>query len=101
MLKRCKITVLKCNFDEELAPDWVKRPCQAMHVGDAYITDGEHGDKMPQGFCYMAWESLRTIAVTIASGGKVFGLYDTYTGACPNGGRPVIFLLEPCEVDED
>lgn len=95
MVARCKITVLKCNYDEELAPDWVKRPCQAMHVGDVYLTDGEHGDKMPQGFCYMAWEALHTIATVIASGGKVFNLYETYTGCCPNGGRPVVFFLEP------
>ena len=97
MNRRCKITVLKCNYDPEVAPEWVNRPCPALHVGDVYITRGEHGDQMPAGFCYMAWESIRTIAVTIASNGQVFGMYDDYTGCCPNGARPVVFHLEPYE----
>lgn len=99
MSGHCKITVLKCNYDPELAPDWVHRPCQAMHVGDVYVTRGEHGDQMPAGFCYMAWQALQTIAITIASGGKVFSLYDTYTGCCPNGARPVVFFMEPYDED--
>ena len=100
MKRCCKITVLKTNYDPEVAPDWVHRPCVYVNVGDVYYTGGEHGDKAPEGLCYMAWESLRTIAVTIASGGKVFGEYETYTGCCPNGGRPVVFLLEPAELEE-
>lgn len=99
MKRCCKITVLKTNYDPEVAPDWVRRSCVHVTVGDVYYTGGEHGDQAPQGLCYMAWESLRTIAVTIASGGKVFGLYDSYTGCCPNGGRPVVFLLEPYEYE--
>ena len=49
-MKKCKITVLKRNFDEELAREYGVEgltPCPMLKVGQVFYADWE----CPEGFC--------------------------------------------------
>lgn len=99
---RCKITVLKCHFDKELAEKYIKSPdfspCPFMKEGDEFITTGVFGNEMPEGFCPMAWQAIVVQSSMLAGGGKVYGVDDVHIACCNDGVRPVVFKLERIEV---
>ena len=103
-MKKCKITVLECNFNKKLADQYIPTPgfgpCHMMKPGDVFYTTGPFGTEMPENFCGMAWDSIGRLATVLASGGKVFGFADNNVACCNDGVRPVVFLLEPYEDDE-
>lgn len=104
-MKKCKITVVKENFDEELSKKYISIPnfgkCPAFNVGEVYYTGGVFGSEMPAGFCAEAWDAIGKTAAVFAGGGKYFGMSDSALMCCNDGARPVVFLLEPYEDDEE
>ena len=93
-MRRARIEVIKLGWDPEVKADWVKTVCTDQKVGQVFYTSGKHGDACPEGMCYLAWQSLQAIIQTLVRGGKMFGKYDSYTGCCPNAGRPVVYRIE-------
>ncbi len=104
-MKRCKITVLKREFYEDVVDKYIPfaefGPCHMMKEGDVFITSGPFGNNIPQGFCNMAWHALSLHATTIAWGGKIWDHSNVYIGCCNDGARPVIFKLEPYEDEQE
>lgn len=102
-MKRCKITVLKRNFDPELADRYISFPnyekCPVFQEGQVFLTGGVFGFDMPEGFCPEAWDAIGKTAAIYASGGRQFGVAGHALMCCNDGGRPVVFLLEAYEDD--
>ena len=104
MLRKCKITVLKKTFNEELAREYGAEgiaPCDFVREGQEYITDFQR----PEGFCEEAWNAMHQYVFAIAHGGadKLF-FDDTWIRkpgmavcSCNDGLRPVIFKIEAME----
>jgi len=103
-MKKCKITVLKREFNKDLADKYIPipnfGPCDLMKEGDVFITTGIFGNECPKDFCAMAWQAICIQASTLAGGGKVFGHDEVHIACCNDGVRPVIFKLEAYEDDE-
>ena len=101
-MKKCKITVLKRNFDEELAKEYGVEgltACPMLKVGQVFYADWE----CPEGFCNEAWKAIYQYVFTLAHGGAAKELF--YYGdwirkpgvaicSCNDGLRPVIFKIE-------
>ena len=101
-MKKCKITVLKTNFDKELADEYGVEglgPCPFLKVGQEFYADWE----CPQGFCNEAWKAIYQYVFTLANGGAINEPF--YNGdwtkdpgvaicSCNDGIRPVIFKIE-------
>ncbi len=104
-MKKCKITVLKRMFNEDLRREYIKfddfGPCPFMKEGDVFITGGVFGNECPEGFCPMAWQAICVQASTLAGGGKVYGVDDVHIACCNDGVRPVVFKLEMIEDGEN
>ncbi|MCD8027684.1 MAG: TIGR04076 family protein [Erysipelotrichaceae bacterium] len=104
-MRRCKITVLKREFNDDLAKQYIKIPnfglCHLMKEGDTFITSGPFGCGMPENFCDMAWHAIELQATSLATVGKVFGVDDVHIACCNDGVRPVIFKLEAIEDDSE
>lgn len=100
-MRRCKIKVLKREFNEDLAKQYIKIPsfglCHLMKEGDVFITSGPFGCGIPENFCDMAWHAIELQATSLATGGKVFGIDDVHIACCNDGVRPVMFKLVTIE----
>ena len=73
-MKKCKITVLKRNFDEELAKEYGVEgltPCPMLKVGQVFYADWE----CPEGFCNEAWKAIYQYVFTLAHGGATKELF--------------------------
>ena len=104
-MKKCKITVLKRNFDEELAKEYGVEgltACPMLKEGQVFYADWE----CPEGFCNEAWKAIYQYVFTLAHGGATKELF--YYGdwirkpgvaicSCNDGIRPVIFKIEAQE----
>ena len=99
-MARCKITVLKRAFFQDIVDKYVGfenyKPCECMTEGQIFYTGGEAGNEKPEGFCDEAWKAIHPYALVLTSGGKVFGQSRCVT-CCNDGARPVVFLLEKSE----
>ena len=97
-MARCKITVLKTPVFMDLAEKFVTDPdygpCPVHKAGDTFYTGGIFGNDMPEGFCSQAWQSLVMPVNVLIGGGKVLGFDEKHIACCPDGLRPVVFLLE-------
>ena len=101
-MKKCKITVLKRNLDEELAKEYGAEglsACPMLKEGQVFYADWE----CPAGFCNEAWKAIYQYVFTLAHGGCKNELF--YYGdwirkpgveicSCNDGLRPVIFKIE-------
>lgn len=99
-MKKCKITVLKRYFDEELAlqygaPGLTK--CPIHKEGQVFYADYSK----PEGFCDEAWKAIYQYVFAISHG--VDGVFyygdwirqkDIAICSCNDGLRPVIFKIE-------
>lgn len=98
---KCKITVLKKTFQEDVAKEYVTDPnygpCPVFEEGQSFVTGGIFGTDMPEGFCSGAWQALVTPVNVLVGGGKVLGFDDVHIACCTDGCRPVIFRLERVE----
>ena len=100
MRKKIKITVLRTEYDQELAEQYAipnLGKCPFHQKGQVLYSDGIHP---PDGMCGVAWQVIAPMACQLSSGELVqpsgTWLNDDTIGvfACPDGIRPVIFLLE-------
>jgi uncharacterized repeat protein (TIGR04076 family) len=101
---RCKITVLKTLYHQELAeayrrPDIHRGPCPFFDEGQEFVVD-RFGER-PAGFdCTWAWDDIHKIVFAMVQGGE-FGRWmqdpNTFISCCTDGIKPVIFKLEKLE----
>ena len=99
-MKQCKITVLKCTFDQELKDKYIPDPdyglCPYFQPGQVFYTrDGSQ----PEGFgCKISWKFIRDEATGMTQPQPAFFEGRPHVVCCNDGCRPVIFLLESEEV---
>ena len=105
-MAKCKITVLKKFYDEEIAKKYVKdydpeKPvhCPFFEEGQEFLID--ENLEMPEGFCAAAWAvAIDKFAFALVNGAGGF-FQDSWmehenqiVTCCYDGVRPVAFLLE-------
>lgn len=100
MGKTIKITVLKTEYDQELADRYAipdLGPCPFHQKGQVLYTDGVH---MPDGMCRAGWQIMAPWIRQLSQGEPVqpsgTWLKDDSVAVftCVDGIRPVTFLLE-------
>lgn len=107
-MKKCRVTVLRrCMFPdliEEYAKDGVMPACHAFREGDVYDFDWDTYamQKIPQGFCVFAWQTLSPFICAALSAGIVLDgdwVKDPkeMVICCLDGLRPVVFKVEAYE----
>lgn len=107
-MKKCKITVLKTTFNEELAKEYGApnlTVCPLMKEGDTFLADYD----MPEGFCSMAWRSLYPNIFALSHGepGTIVKYRDWVNRdgfaicCCNDGLRPVYFKIEVTDIPSD
>ena len=98
-MKKCKITVLKRNLDEELAKEYGVEnfgKCPMHKEGDIFHTEF----KKPDNFCDEAWKAIYQYVFALSHDCTSF--YNSgwmknpnvAICACNDGLRPVIFKIE-------
>ena len=98
-MKRCRITVLKRYFDEELAKEYGSKgigKCPMLKEGQIFYADYAK----PDGFCDEAWKAIYQYVFALAHGSGQFYYGDWIEKpgvaicSCNDGLRPVIFKVE-------
>ena len=103
-MKRCRITVLKRHFDEELAKEYGSKgigKCPMLKEGQIFYADYAK----PDGLCDEAWKAIYQYVFALAHGaGEGLFYYGDWIKtpgvaicSCNDGLRPVIFKLEATE----
>ncbi len=106
MMKKCKITVLKRNFETELARQYGAEnlgKCPFFQEGQVFWADY----RKPEGFCDEAWKAIYQYVFALSHGGAQEGFYRNdwlkdpgHAICCCNDGlRPVIFRVEATDED--
>ncbi len=100
MGKQVKITVLRTEYNQDLANQYAIPDlgmCPFHRAGQVLYSDGVNP---PEGMCGVAWQAIAPMAHQLSEGKPLqpsgTWLNDDSIGvlACPDGIRPVIFLLE-------
>ena len=108
MSHKCKITVLRREFYQDLADGYLADPdvgkCSLFHDGQEFVLDGRDFWKMMDGeFCAEAWDSISRYVYAALQGGSIMKGWtkneNTMIACCNDGTRPVIFKLE--RIDEE
>lgn len=102
-MNKCKITVLKKTFDQELAEEFGAeglKACPMLKEGQVFYADYA----CPDGFCDEAWKAIYQYVFALAHGmgknGELFYYGDWIRKpgvaicSCNDGLRPVIFKIE-------
>ena len=100
-MKKCKITVLKKTFEEELAKEYGAPnlgPCPMLKEGQVFYADYAK----PEGFCDEAWKAIYQYVFALSHGvdKETFYFNDwirvpgVAICSCNDGLRPVIFKIE-------
>ncbi len=98
-MKKVKITVLRCTFNEDMAKEYAEpglKPCSVLKEGQVFYA----GLGKPEGFCDGAWRTIHPYVFALANGAKRFYFNDwvRHDGmaitCCNDGLRPVFFKLE-------
>ena len=100
-MKKCKITVLKTTFDQELAAEYGAgnlTPCPMLKEGQVFYADYAK----PEKFCDEAWKAIYQYVFALAhNGGQGLFYYGDWIRkpgvavcCCNDGLRPVIFKIE-------
>ena len=97
---RVKITVLRRAIYPDLAKEYLSDPDSLAPCGmftDGQVFDADGFLACPSGFCAEAWQTIWPSCLAISRGGT-FAPYtkDEYKWVCccPDGLRPVTFLIE-------
>ena len=96
-MAKCRITVLKCLFDQELKDQYIHDDnygvCPYFKPGDVIEYTG---GQRPENFgCRIGWECIAKEAAGFAQGHSFMG--GAHILCCNDGVRPVIFKLEVVE----
>lgn len=103
-MAKCKITVLKRTFNQELAeeyrrPDVHFGPCPYCSEGEVFVA--EHIAVRPEGFfCDWAWNDLHPLVLAVQLGAAFRPWMkdeNTFIACCTDGVKPVVFKLERVE----
>ena len=100
-MKKCKITVLKTTFDEQLAREYGAPglgACPMLTAGQVFSADYAK----PEGFCDEAWKAIYQYVFALSHGTDkelfYYGDWIRTPGvaicSCNDGLRPVIFKVE-------
>lgn len=105
-MNKCRITVLKKHFDQELAEQYGAEglaACPMLNTGDVFYADYA----CPAGFCNEAWKAIYQYVFALAHGAGRDGTLFYYGDwirkpgvaicSCNDGLRPVIFKIERTE----
>lgn len=104
---KCKITVLKREYNQELADKYLADPkvgkCQVFQDGQEFIVDSNNYFSMLNGkFCGEAWDAISRYVYAALQGGSIMRGWTNdekmMITCCNDGVRPVIFKLE--RIDE-
>ena len=104
-MKRCKITILKRMFNEELAAEYGVEnlgKCPMMREGQEFYADYAK----PEGFCDEAWKAIYQYVFALAHGAGKEPFYfkdwirtpGVAICSCNDGLRPVIFKIERTDI---
>ena len=107
-MKKCRITVLKCDYNKDLAKEYCKTEttlCPCFKEGDTFIA----GFDQPENFCGWAWTDIYKIVSVFQSGGNFSsGAFEGWMknqnvmiACCTDAIRPVTFKIECIEVDRN
>jgi uncharacterized repeat protein (TIGR04076 family) len=99
---KCKITVLKRTFHEDLAGQYAvdgksMGPCELLRDNQEFIFDGYN---YPEGFCSWAWADIQRDASLLSNADanpSWINRKGTTITCCTDGVRPVIFRIERIE----
>lgn len=103
-MNKCKLTILKTTFDEELAKEYGAPglgPCPLMKEGQVFYADYAK----PEGFCDEAWKAIYQYVFALANGANMDSSWyyndwmneehkDMAICSCNDGLRPVIIKIE-------
>jgi len=104
-MKKCKITVKRISFYQDLAEKYenpIEHACD-LKEGQVFIANGW---ERPEGLCESAWGSMSAFVMTLAHGGGDFyngWMKDSRSAmiSCNDGFRPVSFLIEAMDEDAE
>ena len=105
-MKRCKITILKRMFNEELAAEYGVEnlgKCPMMREGQEFYADYAK----PEAFCDEAWKAIYQYVFALSHGATNFYYGDWIRKdkvaicSCNDGLRPVIIKVEASDVDSE
>lgn len=105
-MKKCKLTILKTGFDEELAKEYAGEGfgrCPLMKEGQVFYADYAK----PEGFCDEAWKAIYQYVFALAHGAEIFYFKDWIVKpgvaicTCNDGLRPVTIKIERMEKSEE
>jgi uncharacterized repeat protein (TIGR04076 family) len=102
MTRSVKVTVVKRGLDRELIDRLVPEQtsierCSALEDGQEFLF--EDWPSRPTGFCDLAWQAIHVGLMLCwfdADLGSVT-IPNKWQACCPDGLRPVVFLIEPIE----
>ncbi len=103
---KCKITVLKREYNQELADKYLANPkvgpCDLFKDGQEIIIDSDGFWKMLYGnFCSEAWDCISRYVYAAIQGGSIMRDWTNdekiMIACCNDGVRPVIFKIERIE----
>lgn len=109
MKHKCKITVLRREFYQDLADEYLSDPnvgkCALFHDGQEFVVDGQGFWRMMNGeFCAEAWDCISRYVYAALQGGSIMKGWtkneNTMITCCNDGTRPVIFKLERIDEEE-
>jgi uncharacterized repeat protein (TIGR04076 family) len=93
---RCRITVLKKTFNEDLYrqfPCGGAHECGILEAGQTFVTENRWSP--PDGLCTWAWSEMRPVIQAIHGGSEVVKI-----ACCTDGLRPVFFKLERVDTQD-
>jgi uncharacterized repeat protein (TIGR04076 family) len=95
-MQKCRITVVKKMFNQELADKNIKAPCEVFEVNQEFMLESP---EQPGGFCSKAWADIRKDVMAVFFGGNIPWMKKegTIMTCCTSGIRPVAFLVERVE----
>jgi uncharacterized repeat protein (TIGR04076 family) len=108
MKHKCKITVLRREFFQDLAEEYLANPeagkCNLFHDGQEFILEqGDFFHLMDGKFCSEAWDAISRYVYTALQGGSIMRGWTkdekVMISCCNDGVRPVIFKIE--RIDEE
>ncbi|KPK82157.1 MAG: hypothetical protein AMS27_14835 [Bacteroides sp. SM23_62_1] len=110
MKHKCKITVLRREFYQDLADEYLANPkvgkCTRFHDGQEFILDQMDFFNMMNGeFCSEAWDAISRYVYAALQGGSIMRGWTNdekvMISCCNDGIRPVIFKIERIEEEEE